>query len=125
VKSRTMTSSAFLNLERCVGGFPPGVLPPVAIAGHKIAWARFQETSDPEWRDVAIMSLRAICMARQTEEEVALMLQYVCGLPVAAWWNGHGWSRRQMPGARSITSIAIGIFRSLALSGDRHGDRSR
>jgi hypothetical protein len=84
-------------LERCVGGFPPGVLPPVAIAGHRLAWARFQETGDAEWRDVAENCVRAVSMARTaTATEAAVALQYLREIPVAAWWTCKGWSRRQV-----------------------------
>jgi hypothetical protein len=84
-------------LERCVGGLPLGVSPSVAIAGHRIAWARFQETGDAEWREVADYSVRAITFARTaTTAESALTLQYLQEIPVAAWFTATGWSRRRV-----------------------------
>jgi hypothetical protein len=84
-------------LERCVDGFPPSVLPSVAIAGHGIAWARFQEAGDAEWRKVAENCVHAGTFARTaTASESAVILQYIRELPVSAWFTATGWNRRRV-----------------------------
>lgn len=84
-------------LERCVGGFPPGILPPVAIAGHRIAWARFQETGDPDWRDVAEMALRAVSMARDASlSDAEIILSYLLDCPTEAFPKSEEWPRRRV-----------------------------